>query len=58
MGNNFLNDREHTIWETPNIPDLITLLPRTQEEDYFTSLLHGGLLDVYDRMWGHKQKVR
>lgn len=58
MGNNFLNDREQTIWEIPNTSDLITLFPRHLEKDAFTSLLNGALLDIYHGIWGHRRKVR
>jgi hypothetical protein len=57
MGNDFLSDREKTIWNLPNTPDLITLLPSEQKKDAFTSLLNGILLDIYHRVYGHKKEV-
>lgn len=57
MGNDFLTDVERAIWEPSNDPDFITLCPREQQVDVFSSFLHGALLDVYHRILGHRRKV-
>ena len=57
MGNDFLNDIERSIWDKPNTPDLVTLFPRILQRDFLTSRLDGILLDIYDRVWGHRLKV-
>ena len=57
MGDNFLTDIEQTIWDESNTRDLVTLFPRILQRDYLTSLLDGYLLDIYDRIWGHRRKV-
>ncbi|KAL2221291.1 hypothetical protein M432DRAFT_266076 [Thermoascus aurantiacus ATCC 26904] len=56
MGNDFLTDVERAIWEPSNDPDFITLCPREQQVDVFSSFLHGALLDVYHRILGHRRK--
>ncbi|CAD6594008.1 MAG: hypothetical protein ASARMPREDX12_007936 [Alectoria sarmentosa] len=56
MGNDFLNDIERSIWDKPNTPDLVTLFPRILQRDFLTSRLDGILLDIYDRVWGHRLK--
>jgi hypothetical protein len=59
MGNNFLADIESKIWEASNDHDFVTLFPRELEEDAFTKLLHGSLLDIYHRtLGGSRRKVR
>ncbi|MCJ1403440.1 hypothetical protein MMC11_006663 [Xylographa trunciseda] len=56
MGNDFLNDVEHSIWEVSNTPDLVTLFSRELEKDVLTTFLERGLLNLYHRIWGHRQK--
>ncbi|KAH6664981.1 hypothetical protein B0J14DRAFT_661091 [Halenospora varia] len=56
MGNSFLKDREQTIWQAQNAPDLVTLFSHTQEKDGFTTLMSGVMLDIYHRIWGHRRK--
>lgn len=57
MGDDFLTDIERTIWDEAHTSDLVTLFPRVLQRDAFTSLLDGYLLDIYDRIWGHRRKV-
>lgn len=57
MGNNFLTDIEAKVWDPSNDDDFVTLFPRELEEDAFTKLLHGALLDIYHRALGHRKKV-
>ena len=58
MGNCFLKDKESTVWDPINSPDLVSLFPRRLHKDMFTTLLNGALLDLYHRLWGHRDKVR
>lgn len=57
-GSAFLRDREEHIWSKRNDADFLSLFQRQLEMDAFTSLLQGVLLDLYHRLWGHRQKVR
>ena len=57
MGDSFLKDIEKTIWNEEHDQDLVTLFPRILQRDFFTSLLDGCLLDLYDRIWGRRRAV-
>jgi len=37
-GNDFSKDIEHSMWEVPNTPDLVTLFSRELEKDVFTTV--------------------
>ncbi|KAI9375788.1 hypothetical protein BJX61DRAFT_539519 [Aspergillus egyptiacus] len=56
MGDNFLSDLEAKVWGSCNDTDFVTLSSRDTEEDAFTRFLHGTLLDIYHRVYGHRRK--
>ncbi|OCL00017.1 uncharacterized protein K441DRAFT_627195 [Cenococcum geophilum 1.58] len=56
LGANFQNHPEDTIWSKSNDGDFITLRSQESENDPFTSVLNGFLLDIYHRIWGQQRK--
>lgn len=57
MGNQFLKDIENTIWASEDTSLYVSLATQPQVRDPFTRLVHGTLLDIYDRIWGRRRKV-
>ena len=56
MGKDFLRGRERQTWSGRAPQEMITLAQRQMEPDPFSNWLSTGLVDIYDKVWGHRRK--
>jgi hypothetical protein len=55
-GNGFLTGEEAKVWQRNDASEYVTLFPRDLEDDAFTTLLGGRLLDIYHGIIGYKRR--
>ncbi|XPS92847.1 hypothetical protein M3J09_002224 [Ascochyta lentis] len=56
--NGFLVGEEAKVWQCEDVSEYVTLFPRELEDDAFTSLLSGRLLDLYHKAFGHRRQKK
>lgn len=56
LGNSFLRGRESRVWTGRRPQEMVTLAQRQMERDPFSKWISTRLLDIYDKIWGHRRK--
>ncbi|KAH8710008.1 hypothetical protein GQ44DRAFT_776845 [Phaeosphaeriaceae sp. PMI808] len=57
-GNRFLAGEEAKVWEDKELSEYVTLFPKDLENDAFSSLLAGRVLDIYHAIFGYKNRKK